>query len=181
MTAEVGLSGLPPVRSLVLLDFDNDGHCDALSIGPRSLLLHNEGGVRFTALEFAAGSGLPAHARGIALDADGDGRLDLALMGGGRRLARNVSQAAGSALFVVPQAEGGDPVGTLVTAVYVDGRRHAQRYGSASSTQYSQGLLPLHFGIPAGGGIERLEVRWPDGRTQTRAVLPGEGTIVLKH
>ncbi len=181
VTAEVGLNGLPDAKSLVLLDFDNDGYCDALSIGPTPLLLRNEAGERFTPLQFAGGDRFPAHARGIALDADGDGLLEVALMGGGRRLARNASTRAGSALLVVPKADGGDPVGTVVTAFYVDGTKQAQRYGSASTTRHSQGLLPLHFGVPARGAVERLEVRWPDARTETRTVLPGQNAIELKH
>jgi len=56
-----------------------------------------------------------------------------------------------------------------------------QRYGSANTTQYSQGLLPLHFGIPPGGAIERLIVRWPDGVEETRIVGAREDSVELRH
>ena len=39
--------------------------------------------------------------------------------------------------------------------MYSDGSVQAQRLGSAGSTQYSQGVLPLHFGIPAGATLGR--------------------------
>jgi hypothetical protein len=180
VTAEVGLRELP-VNGLVVLDFDNDGFLDALSTGPRTLLLHNVAGARFEPMEVAGAAAVPAHARAIALDADGDGRLDVALFGGGRRLARNRTANAGAALLVRLVSGRGDPVGTLVTAVYAGGKKQAQRFGSATTTRYSQGVLPLHFGVPSGSAIERLEVRWPDGRAETRAVLPGETTIVLER
>jgi hypothetical protein len=180
VTAEAGLRGLP-VNGLVLLDFDNDGFLDALSTGPRTLLLRNAGGARFETLEIPGAAALPAHTRGLALDADGDGLLDVALLGGGRRLARNRCAPAGAALLVRPTSDRGDPVGTLVTAVYTGGGKQAQRFGSAGATRYSQGVLPLHFGIPPGSAIERLEVRWSDGREETRPVRPDERTIALER
>jgi hypothetical protein len=39
----------------------------------------------------------------------------------------------------------------------------------------------LHFGIPPGTSIDRLEVRWPDGRSETRAVGAGEDFIELRQ
>ena len=68
-----------------------------------------------------------------------------------------------------------------MTAVYAGGMMRLQRYGSANTTQYSQGLLPLHFGIPPGGAIERLVVRWPDGVEETRTISPGQESVELRR
>ena len=57
---------------------------------------------------------------------------------------------------------------------------HAQRYGSAGTTQYSQGSSPLHFGIPPGGAIEHLTVRWPDGREETHTVGAEDRFVELR-
>ena len=68
-----------------------------------------------------------------------------------------------------------------MTAVYSGGMRRVQRYGSVLTTRYSQGLAPLHFGIPADDAIERLVVRWPDGDVEERVVGGREDFIELLH
>jgi len=65
---------------------------------------------------------------------------------------------------------GGDPVGTVVSAVDDNGTVHAQRYASALNTRYSPGSAPLHFGIPPGASIPHLQVRWPYGSVVQRPV-----------
>ena len=181
VTQEVGLAGVAAALGLVLGDFDNDGDVDAFSIGWTSLLLENHGGARFEALRLGVEAAPPANARGVALDADGDGRLDVALMGNARALARNRVEGGGAALSVSLWSERADPVGALVTAVYRGGARLVQRYGSAGATRCSQGVLPLHFGVAAGDRIERLEVRWPDGATEVRELAAGERRVELGH
>lgn len=181
VTAAVGLGAAPLANSIVFLDIENDGYIDALTFGLDAVWLHNEEGNRFTVGQVDPQWGLREFTRAVAIDADGDLRVDVALVGHRRMVARNETRGGGSALRVWPRASGNDPVGTLVTAFYTDGMVRAQRYGSARTTQYSQGLAPLHFGIPPGTSIRRLEVRWPDGRRETRAVGAGEDFIELRH
>ena len=50
-------------------------------------------------------------------------------------------------------------VGTVVRAFYANGIVQAQRYGSAANSQYSQGLVALHFGIPEATTIEPAPAR----------------------
>ena len=182
VTVEVGLDQAFGATGLIPMDVDNDGYLDAITLGLDPLLLHNDGGQRFEMSRFGGDEwGLKVYTRGVAVDVDLDRRLDVVMMGDRRLIARNTTSGAGSALRVVPRASGGDPVGTLVRAFYANGMVQAQRYGSASTSQYSQGLVPLHFGIPAGTFIERLVVRWPDGTEETRALTADEDFVELRR
>lgn len=179
VTEEVGLGAVALSNRVVFLDVENDGDLDALSLGGQATWLHNQSGQRFAFAAVDDAWRLREFTHAAPLDADGDGLLDVVLVDRRRMLARNVSAGAGGALRVVLRGERGDPVGTVVTAVYSDGTTAAQRFGSASTTKLSQGTAPLHFGIAEGAAIERLEVRWPGGRRETRAVAAGETLIEL--
>ena len=181
VTAALGLDAAPLANSIVFLDIENDGYVDAMTFGLGAVWLHNEGGRRFTVEEVDPQWGVREFTRAVAVDADDDLRVDLVLVGHRRMVARNETRGGGGALRVWPRASGNDPVGTLVTAFYTSGMVRVQRYGSALTTQYSQGLAPLHFGIPPGVSIDRLQVRWPDGRRETRAVGAGEDFIELRQ
>jgi len=180
-TAQFGLDAAPLANRIVFLDIENDGYIDAMTFGASATWLHNEGGARFRVEEVDPAWGLREFTHAAAIDVDDDALLDLVLVGHRRMVARNRSRGAGSALRVLPRTSADDPVGALVMAFYADGMVRAQRYGSALTTQYSQGLAPLRFGIPPGTSIDRLEVRWPDGRTETRAVGACENFIELQH
>ena len=179
VTGDVGLDTAPTTNRIVLLDLENDGYEDALIFGAEQMWLHNRGGERFEREALDATWGLREFSHGAAVDVDGDALVDVVIAGHRRMVLRNATTAAGSALRVALGAAAGDPVGTIVTAVYDSGMRKVQRYGSALTTRYSQGLAPLHFGIPAGDAIRRLVVRWPDGRIEERGVGPGEGRVEL--
>ena len=181
VTAATGLDAAPSANSIVFLDIDNDGYRDALTFGAEPSRLHNRGGSRFDVSPLSGDLGLRVFTRGVAVDVDLDGRVDAALVDDSRLLLRNATTGAGSALRVLPRADGNDPVGTVVTAVYANGMLQAQRFGSALNSQYSQGIAPLHFGIPAGTTIERLAVRWPDGLSETVVLSGVEGFIELRH
>jgi hypothetical protein len=181
VTAAVGLDAAPLANSIVFLDIENDGYVDAMTFGLSAVWLHNEEGNRFTVEEVDPQWGVREFTRAVAVDADDDQRVDVVLVGHRRMVVRNETRGGGSALRVLPHAAGSDPVGTVVAAFYANGMVRVQRYGSALTTQYSQGLAPLHFGIPPGTSIDRLEVRWPDGRSETRAVGAGEDFIELRQ
>ncbi|HEX9877994.1 MAG TPA: CRTAC1 family protein, partial [Gammaproteobacteria bacterium] len=184
VTAEVGLDAAPGANAIAFLDIDNDGYPDAVIMGASPALLRNEGGRRFVSEALDPAWELQAYTRSIAVDVDGDGRLDVVLMGHRRMILRNTTTGAGGALRVLPRGDGGDggdPVGTVVSAVYDNGMVQAQRYGSALNTRYSQGSAPLHFGIPRGASITHLRVRWPDGSVLERPVAAGETRIELRR
>jgi hypothetical protein len=183
VTAEVGLDAAPGANAIAFLDIDNDGYPDAVIMGASPALLRNEGGRRFVPEALNPAWELQAYTRSIAVDVDGDGRLDVVLMGHRRMILRNTTTGGGGTLRVLPRGDGdgGDPVGTVVSAVYDNGMVQAQRYGSALNTRYSQGSAPLHFGIPRGASITHLQVRWPDGSVLERLVAAGETRIELRR
>lgn len=164
-SVEMGLGAARGHGPVALLDVDDDGYLDAVSFGRRALLWHNQKGERFEFIPLPrAVVGQPIHAA-TTLDADGDGRTDLALIGRRRHLLRNVADSGNGRIEVILQGQDRPPIGALVTAIYDDGGRLVQRYGSAHSTAYSQSLQPLHFGVPAGSRLEAIEVRWPGEAT----------------
>ncbi len=181
VTSATGLDRAPGVNTIVLLDIDNDGYQDALTFGPQPARLHNVDGRRFEVSPLGDELGLTVFTRGIAIDVDLDGRLDAVLIDDSRLVLRNATTGGGGFLRVLLRAAGNDPVGTVVSAVYANGMVQTQRFGSALNTKYSQGVAPLHFGIPRGTVIEELLVRWPDGRTETRVVAAGEDFVELRR
>lgn len=64
-----------------------------------------------------------------------------------------------------------DGVGSRLSVERAGARRIAQRV--AGSSYQTSGDPRLHFGLGAGGGAERLEVRWPCGRRRAYLGLPG--------
>ena len=126
---------------------------------------------------------MPRHiTAATSLDADGDGRTDLMIVGAeGRRLLRNVT-AEGLFLDVVLRDGEHEPIGAIVRALYADGTAAAQRYGSAHNTAFSQALQPLRFGIPSRTGLETLAVRWPgEGEDALYPVQGANTTAVIER
>jgi len=181
VTAAAGLATAPLANNMAFLDVDNDGDEDAVTFGADPVWLTNDGAGRFTIAPVDAAWDAQVFTRATSLDADGDGRVDVALFDHRRVLARNETSGGGSALRVLPRAAGGDPVGTVITAFYASGKVRAQRYGSAASTRYSQGSGALHFGVAPGDGVLRLQIRWPDGTTAERPVAADEDFIIEWH
>jgi hypothetical protein len=50
--------------------------------------------------------------------------------------------------------------------VWAGGRTYLQTLGSQGS-YLSQHATPLHFGLGGAKAVDRIEVRWPNGRRQT--------------
>jgi len=189
----------------VLLDADLDGFEDLASFGDGGVLWRNEGGARLTPVPLdlpvlarrdlarprnpsPSGEASPATLVGAAtvLDADGDGRGDLVLLGRERILLRNVAERPGAALDVTlagAEGSGGAPIGAVVRARYADGRIVARRHGSAANTALSQALQPLRFAHSSERPVVGLRVRWP-GRTDDEPATPpdpgGVASLVLR-
>jgi hypothetical protein len=171
-------------------DHDNDGDLDLFIAngdphylkGMPCLLLENRGAAVFVDASARGGSFFrePANLRGSgALDYDNDGRVDLVLtsLGGPAALLRNVGSAPGHWLTVwlVGARSNRDGFGSKVTVV-AGGR--TQRAEARCPTSYVfQGDPRLHFGLGTAATIERVEIRWPGGQTQTIAA-PGVDTIL---
>lgn len=182
ITEGVGLASIRGNKSVVLLDLDNDGFEDAVStagwrraknkaavdeIQTHALLWQNREGKAFDFRPLPlALVPEPIHAA-TSLDADGDGREDLVLIGADRHLLLNRSDPQNSFVEIALRDRGREPIGALVWIFYSNGSVAVRRYGSAYNSAFSQVLGPLHFGVPSGIQIDKLAVRWPGDRDET--------------
>ena len=72
------------------------------------------------------------------------------------------------------------PLGSLLRGYYADDSILVQQWGSADNSRYSQGLLPLRFGVgelpPASVGVQ-----WPgeDGEYQRAELTEGTTRVSL--
>jgi hypothetical protein len=205
MTPQSGLSAA--TRAFVgfgveWLDYDNDGALDlAMANGhvldatevlragskyaQRSQLFHNVGG-RF--VETGRGTGSPFDvervARGLAAgDFDNDGDLDLLMtVNGGRAvLLRNESGQAQNALIVqtIGKASNRDGIGARLKLTSA-GRTQIREIKSGSS-YLSQNDIRAHFGLGRATVVDRLEIHWPSGRSESFDALPANQVVTLRE
>jgi enediyne biosynthesis protein E4 len=125
--------------------------------------------------------------RGLATgDIDNDGDLDLLVTNNGRdaELLRNTSTllstgaatslGAGSnhALLVALRGGQKNTAGIGATIRVTAGGRTQRRDIKAGSSYLSQNDLRAHFGLGAATAIDRVDVEWPSGRSESvRGVL----------
>jgi hypothetical protein len=178
-------------RDAVFADLDNDGDLDLFVVtggqrgrNPPDVLYRNDGDGTFTDVSEASGAVGPTRGTGdevVALDVDGDGRLDLLTTNGHGPppfdrgpywLGRNESEAGG---FVEVSLEGmpGNPsaLGTRVRADTGGRVLGVERY--ACTGPHGTSVLPLHLGLGTARTAE-LDVTWPSGRRSQRVVRAGE-------
>jgi enediyne biosynthesis protein E4 len=150
----------------------------------RTVLLHNLGGGHF--VEWTDSGDLGRNrmaARGTAAaDLEGRGAVDLVVadLDGPVRVFRNEIGPRQSWISIEPAvgADGRTVLGTRVRLIAA-GRSQAQTYRVAPS--YASGsLVPLHFGLGAAERVSAVEVRWPDGRTETFRNVPARKAYRLR-
>ena len=144
------------------------------------LLFHNLKNGKFERVGAAPGSGLAEAwcARGLAIgDLDGDGRPDAVVnnMDGKPVLLRNVTTNTGHwlDLRLVGDESKKSPRDAIGAVVYVTTGKLRQRQDVVSGGSYSsQNDFTLHFGLGAATAVDKVEIQWPGGSSES-VIIPG--------
>jgi hypothetical protein len=141
-----------------------------------SVLMRNLGGGRFEEWKNSGDFGKARMAaRGTAVaDIDNDGDLDLFVVDidGPARLFENVVGSKQSWIRIEPRV-GTDGKTVLGTRVKVTAGGRTQFKDFYVSPSYASGTLTdIHFGLGDAEKADVIEVRWPDGQTQTFRDVP---------
>ncbi len=147
-------------------------------------LYKNAGDGRFSLLGDSSGDlAKPLVGRGSAsADLDGDGDIDVVLVenGGPARVFLNPTNAPGRSVRVRLTGAGKsnrDAVGARVTATV--GARTLTQQVSGGQSYLSASEKTLTFGLGDAEKIDTLEIRWPDGATETRKDVPGAARLTI--
>lgn len=195
VTFQVGL-GEPTIPFLGwgtnFIDYDNDGWKDILvsnghvypavdkqqwgtSYAQQMVLFRNDTKGRFEKIGAAPNSALALalNARGLAFaDFDGDGRLDaiVSCMDSSPKLLKNVTETKNhwAGLKLIGDVSKKSPKDAIGAVVFVTTGKLRQRYDVYSGAGYSsQNDMVLHIGLGDATKIDKLEIRWPSGATET--------------
>ncbi len=162
------------------LDYDHDSVLDVFIVNgdahhlepEEDTLFRGKGGRSFVDVSGASGPAfkLKAVGRGSAAgDLDDDGDLDLLVLNlnGPARLYRNDGGNRSNWIMVrtVGTASNRDGIGARVRVK--SGGTTQVRDIRSSSGYLSQGDYRAHFGVGKSKKVDRIEVRWPSGRTST--------------
>ena len=134
-------------------------------------IYHNKGDLRFENATEAWGMKIPSFSNGYAsADLDGDGDLDIVVNNINSKafVYENKTVQQGDMNFLQIKLNGPDKnrfgLGTKVW-LYVNGQMQYQElYTNRGFLSSSEPLI--HFGLGKTKKVDRVEVRWPDGRTQ---------------
>ncbi|MHB8901482.1 MAG: CRTAC1 family protein, partial [Thermoguttaceae bacterium] len=202
--ARIGGSAFPHVKwGTGLVDFDNDGDRDLFiacghfmdnirfiddrtDVRVPNVLFRNDGKGTFSDISADCGSGLkPVEAsKGAAFDdLDNDGDIDAVVLNANSlpTLLRNDSPTRNRWLELRLQGRQAnrDGVGARVRVVAGDSAQVAEVH-SGRSYQSHYGTR-LHFGLAGAGRVDRVEVRWPGGRTETFGPVAADRLVVLEE
>ena len=141
----------------------------------KNRLYLNQSGGSFIEIGHLMGVALEQDSRNVvADDLDGDGRMDLLVttlevwpeVKQSLRAYRNTLSDAGNWIgFRFREEPGHSPAGVRVT-VHHGGHNTVRQLVTGDSFR-SQHANTLHFGLGKVGRVERVEIRWPDGRVLT--------------
>ena len=199
----IGPATLPFVGfGVVFFDFDNDMQLDLAfanghiidhpllrragsTHGQRNLLFRYLGSRRFANVTAGAGPGfaLEKVSRGLAAgDIDNDGDLDLLVTNNGQTadLLRNDGDH-GNALVVRLVGKESNRDGTGARLRLTAGTVTQMREVKAGSSYLAQNDLRQHFGLGTNQRADRLEVRWPSGRSEVLPNVPANQIITIRE
>jgi hypothetical protein len=204
VTSGVGRATLPFVGfGVVFADYDDDGDLD-LSIvnghvidniavfrsggkhAQRRLLLQNAGSGRFSDVSAQSGPGFAVERVGrtvVAGDVDNDGDLDLLVTnnGGDAELLRNDGGSRNNSVLLrlVGTSSNRSAFGARVRATV--GPRTLVREVTSGSSYLGQNDPRVHLGLGAAGLIDRLEIRWPSGKTESINNVASNQIITIRE
>jgi hypothetical protein len=185
------------------IDFDNDGWPDIFianghvypevdrdqngsSYRQRKILYRNNRDGSFEDVSLRSGPGilLKRSARGAAFgDLFNTGQMDIVINNSGDipTLLRNFAPGSNHSLSVQLVARGSNlfAIGARVT-VWVGDHRMTDEVRSGGS-YLSQNDLRLHFGLGDATRTGKVEVRWPDGTSDTYTDIPANHQVVLRQ
>ena len=190
-----------------IVDFDNDGHRDLFIASGHlhdnvhlfdnttlyecpSIVLRNSGQGRFINVSEKSGDGpaVKRSARGAAFDdLDNDGDVDVVILNSRREptILRNESVRTATAparwlgLRLAGTKSNRDGIGAKVKVIagnltLVEEVRSGRGYQSDYGRQ-------LHFGLGTRDKVDRIEVRWPGGRTQVVRGVPANQRLIIRQ
>lgn len=200
----IGPATLPFVGfGVVFFDFDNDMQLDlavanghimdnapfvrpGATYAQRKLLFRNVAPRRFADVSQLAGSGFTLEKVGRGLvsgDIDNDGDLDLLVTnnGQGADLLRNDGGNAGNALVVrtVGKQSNRDGIGARLRVT--TGAQSQIREVRAGSSYLGQNDTRQHVGLGSHTRVDRLEIRWPSGRTDVLENVPANQIVTIRE
>ena len=205
VTLESGLG--PPTLpfvgfGVVFVDYDNDTALDLAIVNgnvvdniaefrpgskhaQRKLLLRNVAG-RFKDVTAHAGPALARETVSRALaraDVDNDGDLDLLITNNGAapQLLLNDGGNRNNALLVRTVGRQGNRGGVGARLRLTVGSRTFVREVRTGSSYLSQNDARVHFGLERAAKADRLEIRWPGGRTEVIPNLPANHVITVRE
>ncbi|MFL6213391.1 MAG: CRTAC1 family protein [Blastocatellia bacterium] len=186
------------------IDYDNDGWKDVLvanghvypgvdkyqwgtSYAEQPLLFRNLTTGKFERVAAAPASGLALAipARGLAVgDLDGDGLMDAVFnnMDSAPTVLRNVTKTAAHwiTLKLVGDPAKKSPKDATGAIVYVTTGKLRQRQDVVSGAGYaSQNDQRLHFGLGAATKVDKVEIKWPGGATETVTIAACDRAYTL--
>lgn len=155
-----------------------DDHQWGTSYAQQMLLFKNNANGRFERVaakpDTALAEAMPA--RGLAVgDLDGDGRLDLVIncMDDKPAVLRNAVESKNHwlGLRLIGDAAKKSPRDAVGAVAYLTVGETRQRADVVSGGGYaSQNDMTLQFGLGTAAKVDKLEIKWPDGSTETVAV-----------